>query len=388
MVEWKKLGDICEIKGRIGFRGYTREDQVEKGEGAISLSPGNIFDSVLNYDSCTYITWEKYEESPEIMVNDGDIILCKTASVGKVARVRQLPEKATINPQLVLIKNIKTNPQYLFYVLDDNPFQTKIKGLAGVGSVPNVSQAKLSSIQIPVPSLSEQNRIVGILDTFTSSIENLKKQIAERRKQFEYYRDKLLDLEGKEGVEMKKLEDVCEIKGEYGLSVPSKPYDGVRYIRITDITDDGKLNNDCVSADCNETTKEPLQDGDLLFARTGATVGKTLIYLEKYGKCLYAGYLIRYRINHDIVLPKYIFHFTHSNKYNLWVKNNLVEGAQPNINAKKYNALEIPIPLLKDQSRIVSILDTFEASISNLEAQLSQREKQYEYYRNKLLTFD
>lgn len=56
MVEWKKLGDICEIKGRIGFRGYTKDDQVDKGEGAISLSPGNITDGALNFDSCTYIT--------------------------------------------------------------------------------------------------------------------------------------------------------------------------------------------------------------------------------------------------------------------------------------------------------------------------------------------
>ena len=59
MVEWKKLGEVCEIKGRIGFRGYTRDDQVEKGEGAISLSPGNIIDGILDYTSCTFITWEK-----------------------------------------------------------------------------------------------------------------------------------------------------------------------------------------------------------------------------------------------------------------------------------------------------------------------------------------
>ena len=180
MVEWKKLGKICEIKGRIGFRGYTRDDQVDKGKGAISLSPGNIDNGSMNYESCTYITWEKYEESPEIMVNEGDIILCKTASVGKVARIKKLPEKATINPQLVLIKNISTNPQYLFYVLDDQPFQSKIKGLSGIGSVPNVSQAKLSDILIPIPSLEEQTRIVGILDTFTSAIDNLKEQIAQR----------------------------------------------------------------------------------------------------------------------------------------------------------------------------------------------------------------
>ena len=198
----------------------------------------------------------------------------------------------------------------------------------------------------------------------------------------------MLDLEGKEGVEWKRLSEICEIKGEYGLSVPSKPFDGVRYIRITDITDDGKLNSDCVSADYNEITKVPLEEGDLLFARTGATVGKTLMYLKEYGKCLYAGYLIRYRVNREVVLPKYVFHFTHSNKYNLWVKSNLVEGAQPNINAQKYNSLEIPIPSLQAQSRIVSILDTFEQSISNLEEQLAMREKQYEYYRNLLLTFE
>lgn len=236
MVEWKKIEDICEIKGRIGFRGYTRDDQVEKGNGAISLSPGNIDNSVLNFDSCTYITWEKYDESPEIMVNEGDIILCKTASVGKVARVRQLPEKATINPQLVLIKNIKTNPQYLFYVLDDNPFQSKIKGLAGIGSVPNVSQAKLGSILIPVPSLSEQNRIVGILDTFTSSIENLKQQIAERRKQYEHYRDQLLDLEGKEGVEFKKLGEVCGVfDGTH--QTPAYTDSGVKFVSVENIHD-------------------------------------------------------------------------------------------------------------------------------------------------------
>lgn len=189
-------------------------------------------------------------------------------------------------------------------------------------------------------------------------------------------------------VEWKRLSEICEIKGEYGLSVPSKPFDGVRYIRITDITDDGKLNSDCVSADYNEITKVPLEEGDLLFARTGATVGKTLMYLKEYGKCLYAGYLIRYRVNREVVLPKYVFHFTHSNKYNLWVKSNLVEGAQPNINAQKYNSLEIPIPSLQAQSRIVSILDTFTSSISNLKQQIEERRKQYEYERDLLLDLE
>ena len=278
---------------------------------------------------------------------------------------------------------------YLYEILNSNAVQDywKMKANNG-GAMTNLNSDIVRDTIIPIPSLEEQNRIVGILDTFTASIENLKEQIAQRRKQYEYYRDQLLDLEGKEGVEMKTLGEISVIKGEYGLSVPSKPYDGIRYIRITDITDDGALNDDAVSADCNENMKEPLKEGDILFARTGATVGKTLIFLESYGQCLYAGYLIRYRLNSLYVLPKFLFHFTHSNIYSIWVKSNLVEGAQPNINAQKYNSLEVPIPSLDEQQRIVSILDTFEASIQNLEAQLSLREKQYEYYRNKLLTFD
>ena len=100
-VEWKTLGEVCKIVGRIGFRGYTRNDIVEKGNGAISLSPTNIINQnlVLSADKNTYISWDKYFESPEIMIKEGDIILAKTASVGKAALIRELTEKATINPQ-------------------------------------------------------------------------------------------------------------------------------------------------------------------------------------------------------------------------------------------------------------------------------------------------
>ena len=117
-VEMKTLGEVCEIKGRIGFRGYTREDQVEEGEGVISLSPGNIENGQMVYKGCTYITWEKYEESPEIKTYDGDILFCKTGStVGKVAMVKELPCEATINPQLVVLKNITIDSKFLNYIM-------------------------------------------------------------------------------------------------------------------------------------------------------------------------------------------------------------------------------------------------------------------------------
>ena len=194
-VEWKKLGEVCRIVGRIGFRGYTRNDIVNKREGAISISPTNIQNQILNLspEVSTYISWSKYEESPEIMIEEGDVVLAKTASVGKVGLVRSLPEKATINPQMVVLKDITCSPAYLYYYLTGTKFQTKIKSIAGVGSVPNISQSKLGTIEIPIPPLSVQSRIVEILDKFTSLEAELEAELELRKKQYAYYREQLLN---------------------------------------------------------------------------------------------------------------------------------------------------------------------------------------------------
>ena len=390
MVEWKKLGEICDIKGRIGFRGYTREDQVEKGQGAISLSPGNIIDDTLVYDSCTYITWEKYNESPEIMVNEGDIILCKTASVGKVARLKKLPEKATINPQLVVLKNISINPQYIFYVFTDYPFQSKIKGLAGVGSVPNVSQAKLSQILIPVPSLEEQNRIVGILDTFTDSIENLKQQIAQRRKQFEFYRDQLLDLEGKSNEDIKMFGDYCTMIKGNGVQKTDFVDNGLGCIHYGQIyTHYGPFTyttNKFVSKEVFEKARKASM-GDIIMTDTSENVEdicKSVAYLGEDDIAV---------SNHALIIkheqnPKFLSYSTQTNSF-FKQKQKCAYGVKvTGIKPEHLAKFRIYLPSLSEQQRIVSILDTFEACISNLEAQLAQRQKQYEYYRNQLLTFE
>ena len=365
MVEWKKLGEVCGLERGVRV---IKKDLQQEGLIPVfqnSLVPLGFFNK-SNYPPNT------------------PFVICAGAA-GEVGFCSK-PFWAADDCTCILCSPSIDN-KYIYYCLLVN--QHTLKSQVRKASVPRLSKDVISKLIIPVPSLSEQQRIVGILDTFTSSIENLKEQIAQRRKQYEYYRDQLLDLEGKEGVEMKTLGEVCEIKGDYGLSVPSKPFDGVRYLRITGITDMGWLNDDAVSADLKEEcNKEPLVDGDILFARTGATVGKTLVYRNEFGKCFFAGYLIRYRLNKSIVSPQFMFHFTHSTKYYNWVQSSLATGAQPNISAQRYNVLTFPVPSISEQQRIVSILDTFEASIQNLEAQLKQREKQYEYYRNKLLTFE
>ena len=194
-VEIKALGEVCEIKGRIGFRGYTREDQVAKGEGALSLTATNIINQRIDYNNNTYITWEKYYESPEIMVQNGDIIVCQRGSIGKIAFVENLIEKATINPQLLLIKNIKIRNRFLGYYLLSRFFQNDLSQIIGHGTVQMIAQKDFKNLVVPVPPLSEQQRIVDILDKFEASIQNLEAQLSQREKQYEYYRNKLLTFE-------------------------------------------------------------------------------------------------------------------------------------------------------------------------------------------------
>lgn len=194
-VEMKKLGDVCDIKGRIGFRGYTREDQVDKGEGALTLTATNIVNQHIDYQNNTYITWEKYYESPEIMVNEGDIIVCQRVSIGKIAIIEYLQEKATINPQLLLLKNIKCNNRFLIHYLLSKYFQDSLNKIIGHGTVQMIAQKDLKELKIPLIMEEEQSRIVSILDTFEASIQNLEAQLSQREKQYEYYRNKLLTFE-------------------------------------------------------------------------------------------------------------------------------------------------------------------------------------------------
>lgn len=161
---------------------------------------------------------------------------------------------------------------------------------------------------------------------------------------------------------MKTLEELSVSKGEYGggFSAVERFNGAPRYVRITDITSEGGLNDDikAPSGEIQEWQKYILKEGDLLFARSGATVGKTFLYKNVYGPCIYAGYLIRFRINQQIAFPQYIYYYTKTNDYNAWVENKQNVVAQPNINAKQYGSeLKIPLPPLETQKKIAAILD-------------------------------
>lgn len=164
--KWIRLGEVCEVFGRIGFRGYTKADIVEAHEGAITISPSNIDGSGnIHFEECTYLSWFKYEESPEIQIDNEDIIIVKTgSSYGKAGIVKNLPEKATINPQLAVLKYVYCNKDYLNCVLNCSSSKKQYEQFVIGAAIPTFSQEKLANLLIPLPPLSEQKRIVDKIE--------------------------------------------------------------------------------------------------------------------------------------------------------------------------------------------------------------------------------
>lgn len=160
------------------------------------------------------------------------------------------------------------------------------------------------------------------------------------------------------------LGELSKGAGQYGVGLSSREWrvGDPRYIRITDIDDEGRLNSSVVAPDGGRSDweKATLQEGDLLFARSGATVGKTYLHGADAPPAVYAGYLIRFQLDTNRALPDYVFRFTKGAAYRAWVASSQRAVAQPNINAKQYASLPIPLPPLDQQRRIAAILDQAE----------------------------
>lgn len=193
------------------------------------------------------------------------------------------------------------------------------------------------------------------------------------------------------GVEWKKLGEITKGKLEYGSGTKAVIYDNrVRYIRITDIDENGNLKREKVSPK-NIEEKFYLKSGDLLFARSGATVGKNYLYDGEENSAIFAGYLIRLRVDEKIAIPKYVYYCVKTSIYRSFVNETMSIASQPNINAKQYSEYKILVPPIEVQEYVVSILDKFDKLVNDinegLPKEIELRQKQYEYYRERLLNF-
>ena len=387
MVEWKKLGDIMQIARGASprpIKNFITSD--EDGVNWIKIGDVSPNDK---YITKTNEKITKEGASKSRLLHSGDFVLSNSMSFG---RPYILKIDGCIHDGWIFMSGYKNSviAGYLYEVLNSDFVQKYWRTKANNGgAMTNLNSDIVRATSIPIPSLEEQNRIVGILDTFTDSIENLKQQIAQRRKQYEFYRDHLLDLEGKPTEDIKAIGDYCTMIKGNGVQKTDFVENGIGCIHYGQIyTHYGSFTystNKFVTKEVFVKAKKASK-GDLILTDTSENVEdicKTVAYLGEDDIAV---------SNHALIIkheqnPKFLSYstltksfFNQKRKYAYGVK---VTGIKPEHLAR----FLIYLPSIEEQSRIVSILDTFEASISNLEAQLAQRQKQYEYYRNKLLSF-
>ena len=378
MVEWKTIGEICEI---VRGNGVQKTDFVDTGLGCIHYGQIYTYYGPYTYSTNKFVTKDVFEKARK--ASKGDIVMTDTSeNVEDICKsVAYLGEEDIAVSNHALILKHKQNPKFLSYSTLTSCFLNQKRKFVTGAKVSGIKPDNLAQIKIYLPSLSEQARIVGILDTFTSSIENLKEQIALRRKQYEHYRDQLLDLEGKEGVEMKTLGDIGEIcMCKRILKDQTSDKGEIPFFKIG--TFGGKADA-YITRELFEEYRNKFsypKKGDILISAAG-TIGRSVVF-DGEDAYFQDSNIVWIANDETLVTNRYLYYF-----YQIadWKTDGGTIKRLYNYNLKN---MQIPVPSFSGQSRIVSILDTFEESISNLEDQLKEREKQCEYYRNKLLTFE
>lgn len=257
-----------------------------------------------------------------------------------------------------------------------------IRGLAGEGKRDGLNLEMIGSIPIPLLDKLEQTAIANYLDRKTAEIDEL---IAQKERLIELYeeektaiinqavtkgidpdvrlKDSSIDWLGEipEGWEVKKLKYVLSDRLKYGANESAlfDNRDDPRYIRITDFGNDGKLREDTYKSLPIETAEEYLlQNGDILFARSGATVGKTFQFKNYNEMACFAGYLIKASPNQNIIASDFLYFFTKSSIYERWKEGIFNQSTIQNIGADKYAYLDIPLPSIQAQTAIVHHIET------------------------------
>lgn len=357
------------------------------------ISSQNIFNNKLVLNDIRYLKEDDFlKENRRTEVSQGDLLLTIVGAIGRCYVVKEDDLPFTCQRSVAVLKINKSIilPEFVHEcIISINSYlETQANGAAQKG----LYLKQISKIQIPLPPLTIQQRIVEILDKFTSLVSSLDSEIALRQKQYEYYRNKLLSFEeGDEGVEWKKLIDIvsedCSIS--YGIVQPGDDTpNGIPVVRPVDMTDNIVFNKGL-----KRTTKENsdaysrtiLKGGEILVCVRGTT-GIVSIASQELKGCNVTRGIVPLSFKNDIE-TKFVFHTFKTHFIQDAIENKTNGTGLRQINIKDLKEIIFPNPPKSVQLSIVRTLDTFESLLTNLKKERELRQKQYEYYREKLLTF-
>ena len=374
-VEWKHLGEFCEIKTG---KGITKKDSNENGTYPI-ISGG--------------VTPMGYYH---IFNREG-----RTVTISRVGAnaglVSFIDKRFYLNDKCFsIIPSNGTNTKFLYYILSAR--EADIKGMQSEGGVPTINTQKVGSIEIPLPPLPVQEEIVRVLDAFTELQAELQAELQKRKQQYNFYRDNLLNFKninrGGQEIKWMRLKDVATqwYRGA-GIKREEVSNEGMPCIRYGEIhTSYNIWFKDCISHtdETKQATKKYAEYGDILFAITSEDiplVGNSVAYLGKE-KIMVGGDIVVMKHHQD---PRYMAYALSTSDAIKQKGKGKVKSKVVHTNVPSLQEIVIPIPPMEEQQRIADILDRFDTLTNDLTAglpaEMEKRRQQYEFYRDKLLTF-
>lgn len=363
----KPLREVINIQSGFAFKS---DDYTESGHFLIRI--GNVQDGYVSLENPKYVGLNKKTANFELL--EGDILTSLTGNIGRVAEVKRPHLPAALNQRVARLSvksDLNLDKNYLLFYLFSDFFRTSLSSSGHGTAQQNVSPSAIGEILIPLPPLSEQKRIVAILDEAFAGIAaataNAEKNLANARELFDGYLASVFsDEEG--GWASKRLQDICGLQNGFAFKSELFKPEGIPVLRISSIQDEKVCDNRPVFADPSDY-KENLQkylvnEGDLLIAMSGATTGK--VGFNRTGR----QFLLNQRVGKFQPRPlldiNYLFYFL-----NTKVEENLeisAGSAQPNLSTKQINDFLIPLPPINEQRAIVDTLERFDTEIKRLKS--------------------
>ena len=416
-IEW--LGEIPSnwkvtklkfIGDAIGGLTYSPNDVVEnESEGKLVLRSSNIQDGKLSLKDNVYVN---LDISEKLTLKKGDILICSRNGsqhlIGKNICIDERTEGNTFGAFMMIFRSKYFSFLNHFF---NSPIFTSQSGLFLTATINQLTSSTLNNFYIAIPdSISEQTAIANYLDHKTTQIDTLiakKEQFIsllqeERTAVINQAVTKGLDPnvpmkdsgiewlgEIPEHWEVKRMKYVIKTPLKYGAngSAEDEILEDPRYIRITDFGNDGKLRkNTFKSLSLDKAENFLLEEGDILFARSGATVGKTFFFKDYKGVACFAGYLIKASCDPMIMKSEFLYEFTNSSGYENWKQSIFQQSTIQNIGADKYNQLKIGVPPIAEQQKIIDFITSKINEIDTLISKSQQEIELLKEYKTALIS--
>ncbi|NMZ77000.1 hypothetical protein HBO32_28285 [Pseudomonas nitroreducens] len=381
-----QLGKYCYIKARIGWRGLSASEYTESGPYLIAGK--HLENGVIDWDICDHISEPRYRESWEIALSEGDIILTKDGTIGRVARIDTLPGKATINGTMMLVRPGEgLDYRFLYHVLNGTEFKRLIEDKVSGSSIPHIFQRDMVNLPISFPPIEYQGRLADVLDTLDTAIRETESLIDKlkavkqgllhdlltrgidangqlRPPQCEaphLYKDSPIGWVPREW-ECETVFSAIEGAPRNGIYKPAGDIGtGVLLVGQTAFTSEGSLNFSQArrarlsAVECDDFG---LQQGDLLVSRVFATregVGQPVIVPEMPEVAVYESNMMRLRVKQSLISPHLLFLWLKHRIARGWIMSRAFASNQASINRETICSVPVLLPPMDEQAAILTV---------------------------------